>query len=160
MTQGINDLINAIVEGDATAIDAAFNAEMANRVSSKLEDMRVRVAQNMFKAEQVEEVEQPTEETTEAEELEEASGYKWKDEDKEKATYKHSNFPETSHSKDAAAARKTNDHIGYHKLMAKHHETAMKHHEKHKDADSKTHGTKEGHISAYDYHSHNYNSVK
>jgi hypothetical protein len=69
MTQGINDLINAIVEGDATAIDAAFNAEMANRVSSKLEDMRVRVAQNMFKAEQVEEVEQPTEKTTEAEEL-------------------------------------------------------------------------------------------
>jgi hypothetical protein len=65
MTQGINDLINAIVEGDATAIDAAFNAEMANRVSSKLEDMRVRVAQNMFKAEQVEEVAEEAEDEEE-----------------------------------------------------------------------------------------------
>ena len=64
MTQGVKDLINAIVEGDATSIDAAFNAEMANRVSSKLEDMRVRVAQNMFKAEQVEVAEEAEVENT------------------------------------------------------------------------------------------------
>ncbi|NDB58984.1 hypothetical protein EB001_11085 [bacterium] len=55
MTQGVKDLISAIVEGDAATIDAAFNAEMATRVSSKLEDMRVSVAQNMFHVEHVEE---------------------------------------------------------------------------------------------------------
>jgi hypothetical protein len=65
MTQGVNDLINAIVEGDATKIDAAFNSEMATRISDKLEDMRVSVGQSMFATEQV---------TEEAEELEEASG--------------------------------------------------------------------------------------
>jgi hypothetical protein len=66
MTQGVKDLISAIVEGDAANIDAAFNAEMATRVSARLEDMRVSVAQNMFHAEQVEEVteEQVKEELT------------------------------------------------------------------------------------------------
>jgi hypothetical protein len=43
------DLINAIETQDATAIEGAFNAAMAERVSSKLEDMRMSVAQNMFK---------------------------------------------------------------------------------------------------------------
>jgi division protein CdvB (Snf7/Vps24/ESCRT-III family) len=55
MTQGVNDLINAIVEGDAAKIDAAFNSEMATRISDRLEDMRVSVAQSMFATEQVEE---------------------------------------------------------------------------------------------------------
>ena len=55
MTQGVQNLISAIDSGDATAIDAAFNAEMATRISSKLEDMRVSVAQNMFEVEQPEE---------------------------------------------------------------------------------------------------------
>lgn len=54
MTQGVNDLINAIVEGDAAKIDAAFNSEMATRISNKLEDMRISVAQSMFATEQVE----------------------------------------------------------------------------------------------------------
>lgn len=67
MTQGVKDLISAIVEGDAATIDAAFNAEMATRVSSKLEDMRVSVAQNMFRVEQAEEAtEEQVEETVEA----------------------------------------------------------------------------------------------
>lgn len=70
MTQGVKDLISAIVQGDAASIDAAFNAEMATRVSSKLEDMRVSVAQNMFATEQVEEV---TEETEQVEQAEEAT---------------------------------------------------------------------------------------
>ena len=69
MTQGVKDLISAIVEGDAASIDAAFNAEMATRVSSKLEDMRVSVAQNMFATEQVE----ATEETEQVEQAEEAT---------------------------------------------------------------------------------------
>jgi division protein CdvB (Snf7/Vps24/ESCRT-III family) len=66
MTQGVNDLINAIVEGDATKIDAAFNSEMAIRISDKLEDMRVSVGQSMFATEQVEEqTEEVAEEQTE-----------------------------------------------------------------------------------------------
>lgn len=66
MTQSVKDLISAIVEGDASTIDAAFNAEMATRVSSKLEDLRVSVAQNMFRTEQVEETtEDATEESSE-----------------------------------------------------------------------------------------------
>jgi len=58
MTQGVQNLISAIDSGDATAIDAAFNAEMATRISSKLEDMRVSVAQNMFEVEQPEETQE------------------------------------------------------------------------------------------------------
>lgn len=48
MTQGVLDLIQAIDSGDSVAIDAAFNAEMAARVSAKLDDLRVEVAENMF----------------------------------------------------------------------------------------------------------------
>ena len=65
MTQGVNDLIDAIASGDSIAIETAFNTEMATRISDRLEDMRVEVAQNMFRTEstQPEEVsEEPTEE--------------------------------------------------------------------------------------------------
>ena len=48
MTQGVLDLIQAIDSGDSVAIDAAFNAEMAQRVSAKLDDMRQDIAKNMF----------------------------------------------------------------------------------------------------------------
>lgn len=48
MTQGVLDLIQAIDSGDSVAIDAAFNAEMAARVSAKLDDLRLDVAKNMF----------------------------------------------------------------------------------------------------------------
>lgn len=79
MTQGVKDLINAIAEGDASSIDAAFNAEMATRISSRLEDLRVQVAQGMFKSPVAEEVseepaedqEEVSEETEETEEIEE-----------------------------------------------------------------------------------------
>lgn len=64
MTQGVNDLINAIASGDSVAIDAAFNSEMATRISSKLEDMRSTVAQGMFATEQASE-EQASEEQAE-----------------------------------------------------------------------------------------------
>ena len=65
MTQGVNDLIDAIASGDSIAIETTFNTEMATRISDRLEDMRVEVAQNMFRTEstQPEEVsEEPTEE--------------------------------------------------------------------------------------------------
>lgn len=64
MTQGVLDLIQAIDSGDSQTIDNAFNAEMAARVSSRLDTMRQDMAQNMFKEEQVSE-EVVQEETTE-----------------------------------------------------------------------------------------------
>jgi hypothetical protein len=65
MTQGVQDLIKAIDSGDSQTIDAAFQAEMANRISTRLEDLRVSVAQNMFATEQA------TEETAEEVQAEE-----------------------------------------------------------------------------------------
>lgn len=49
---GVQDLIDAIDSGDSTTIDAAFEAEMASRISTKLDDMKVDIAQNMFKSQQ------------------------------------------------------------------------------------------------------------
>ena len=42
------ELINAISGGDAVSIESAFNSAMAEKISSKLDDLRVTVAQNMF----------------------------------------------------------------------------------------------------------------
>ena len=42
------ELINAISQGDATATENAFNAAMAEKISAKLDDMRMSVAQSMF----------------------------------------------------------------------------------------------------------------
>lgn len=53
MTQGVKDLIDAIASGDSIAIETAFNTEMATRISDRLEDMRVEVAQGMFRTESV-----------------------------------------------------------------------------------------------------------
>lgn len=71
MSQSVKDLINAIVEGDASNIDAAFNSAMAEKVSSKLEDMRVSVAQNMFATPVAEEVAEEYEELDEELDFEE-----------------------------------------------------------------------------------------
>jgi hypothetical protein len=49
---GVQDLINAIDSGDSTTIDTAFENEMASRISTKLDDMKVNIAQNMFKSQQ------------------------------------------------------------------------------------------------------------
>ena len=46
------DLINAIVIGDAIAIENAFEATMAEKISARLDDMRVEVAQSMFKVQE------------------------------------------------------------------------------------------------------------
>lgn len=67
MTQGVQDLIKAINSGDSTEIDSAFNAEMANRISTRLEDMRVSVAQGMFATEQSVEEDQVEEQEIEVE---------------------------------------------------------------------------------------------
>lgn len=44
------ELINAIASGDATQTEAAFGSAMAEKISAKLDDMRVQIAQNMFNA--------------------------------------------------------------------------------------------------------------
>ncbi|CAB5221503.1 hypothetical protein UFOVP240_179 [uncultured Caudovirales phage] len=54
MNDTINTLVNAIAVGDALETENAFNAAMAQKVSSKLEDMRTNIAQNMFKSPEVE----------------------------------------------------------------------------------------------------------
>lgn len=48
MTDTVKNLISAIVQGNAADTEGAFNAAMSEKLSSKLDDMRVQVAQNMF----------------------------------------------------------------------------------------------------------------
>lgn len=50
MSETIDTLVNAIAAGDALETENAFSAAMAQKVSSKLEDMRTSVAQSMFKS--------------------------------------------------------------------------------------------------------------
>jgi hypothetical protein len=50
MSETINTLVNAIASGDALETENAFSAAMAQHVSARLEDMRMNVAQNMFKS--------------------------------------------------------------------------------------------------------------
>ena len=44
------ELINAISNGNAVEIESAFNSAMAEKVASKLDDMRVNIAHAMFNA--------------------------------------------------------------------------------------------------------------
>ena len=53
------ELINAIASGDAVAIENGFNAAMAEKISGKLDDMRINVAKTMFSQPQAAE-EDPT----------------------------------------------------------------------------------------------------
>ena len=57
------NLIKAIAAGDAMETEAAFNASMAEKISVKLDDMRMNIAKNMFATE--EEVEVSSEDSTE-----------------------------------------------------------------------------------------------
>ena len=47
------DLVTAIINKDATGIETAFNAAMAEKISTRLDDMRTDVAQTMFASEEV-----------------------------------------------------------------------------------------------------------
>ena len=53
----VKDLINAIATGNAIETQEAFQSVMAEKISARLDDMRVEVAQNMFK-EEVEELDE------------------------------------------------------------------------------------------------------
>ena len=59
------DLINAIIAGDALEIDNAFNATMAEKISTQLDDMRAEVASKMFTTPVENTVEEDTELTEE-----------------------------------------------------------------------------------------------
>ena len=59
------DLINAIIAGDALEIDNAFNATMAEKISTQLDDMRAEVASKMFTTPVENSVEEDTELTEE-----------------------------------------------------------------------------------------------
>lgn len=48
MTENVKDLIKAIAAGDALGTEQAFNATMADKISAKLDGMRVEVAKGMF----------------------------------------------------------------------------------------------------------------
>jgi len=50
------DLVTAIINKDATGIETAFNNAMAEKISTRLDDMRTDVAQTMFKQEEPEAV--------------------------------------------------------------------------------------------------------
>lgn len=68
----VKDLISAIASGSAINTENAFNQVMSEKISARLDDMRVEVAQSMFK-EQVEVTEEAelTLEDYSAEEIEE-----------------------------------------------------------------------------------------
>lgn len=46
------DLIDALVSGDSIAIENNFNAVMSDKVSDSLDDYRIKVAHNMFNAQE------------------------------------------------------------------------------------------------------------
>ena len=48
MSETVQNLIQSIANGDAIETESAFSAAMAEKLSVKLADMRVNIAQNMF----------------------------------------------------------------------------------------------------------------
>lgn len=50
MNQTVQHLVDAIKTGDAIATENAFAAAMAEKLASKIDDVRVNLAQNMFQA--------------------------------------------------------------------------------------------------------------
>lgn len=62
------DLINAIAAGEAIEIENAFNSTMAEKISARIDDLRIDVAQNLFSAQEQVEPEVTTEEPVTTEE--------------------------------------------------------------------------------------------
>jgi hypothetical protein len=50
MNENIKELVDAMLAKDASRTETAFQAAMAEKISSKLDDMRSSMAQSMFKA--------------------------------------------------------------------------------------------------------------
>jgi hypothetical protein len=51
MSESVHNLITAIASGNAIDTENAFNAAMAEKISARLDDMKISVAQNLFKGE-------------------------------------------------------------------------------------------------------------
>jgi len=49
MSETTRELVVAMANGDASATEDAFQAAMSEKIASRLEDMRIDVAQSMFK---------------------------------------------------------------------------------------------------------------
>jgi len=62
MSENITNLVNAIRSGDATSIEQSFGLAMAEKLGTKIEDMRQSIASNMFKQPQEDAVEDTVEE--------------------------------------------------------------------------------------------------
>ena len=58
----VKNLVNALAAGDAAAIEVSFNDAMAEKISARLDDMRIDVAKSMFASQQVVEPAVTTEE--------------------------------------------------------------------------------------------------
>ena len=59
------DLVNAIAAGDAIEIENAFNSTMAQKISARIEDKRIDVAQSLFSTQEEVAMDEPI--TTEEE---------------------------------------------------------------------------------------------
>ena len=54
------DLVTAILNQDATEIETTFNAAMAEKISTRLDDMHTTIAQSMFKQPEEVSTEEPS----------------------------------------------------------------------------------------------------
>lgn len=59
MTTTTLELIDAISNGDAVSIENAFNAAMSEKISARLDDMKVNVAKSMFSVPEAQQEVQP-----------------------------------------------------------------------------------------------------
>ena len=55
MNETVQNLVNAIAAGDALETQNAFAAAMAEKLSTRLDDMRAEVAQSMFAGQETQE---------------------------------------------------------------------------------------------------------
>ena len=55
MNENVKDLVNAMLAKDADKMQSAFQAAVAEKISTKLDDMRMNVAQSMFKSQEQQE---------------------------------------------------------------------------------------------------------
>lgn len=52
MNENVKELVDAMLAKDADKMQSAFQAAVAEKISTKLDDMRSNLAQNMFKAQE------------------------------------------------------------------------------------------------------------
>ena len=130
------DLINAIAAGDALEIENAFNSAMAEKVSMRIDDMRISVAQNLF-AEDVEELDEEqldelSNATLSSYAKKKSASHEWPDADDhedEDQEYKHQAqsmiYKINTHRGLADTSKNTKDQ---HRNMAKAHDLARDYH--------------------------------